>query len=204
MVLYLCKVGFVSVILLCSVGGSGSENCKDVDVVSVLPECSTSESMAGETFSEHSRVKDQFSINSRIRSQQEPFPDYDSMSVSSSSMFEFQKSERATQRKPVAPFSKPAPSKWDDAQKWIASPTSNRPRGGGKKAVNVGSISRQSSAKAIVTYEEPETKQMDTYQSKKQGGWEADAYPVADSYGKPVLMIENSVSESASKFSILL
>ncbi|WVZ22094.1 hypothetical protein V8G54_000638 [Vigna mungo] len=78
------------------------------------------------------------------------------MSISSS-VFEFQKAERSTQRVPVRPFSKPAPSKWDDAQKWIASPTSNRPKTvqaqgqgghvGSRKVGSLGYGSRQPSMK---------------------------------------------------------
>ncbi|PQP95374.1 hypothetical protein Pyn_27235 [Prunus yedoensis var. nudiflora] len=36
---------------------------------------------------------------------------------------------------------------------------------------------------------------------KKFVSWESDPYPIADSYGKPVLMIENSVGESAINLS---
>ena len=120
---------------------------------------------------------------------------------------------------PVGPFSKPAPSKWDDAQKWIASPTANRPRTGqggqgvgSRKGGNFG-YGRQSSTKVVVevpdqrmvAFEEPDTKQIDMNHAKKDNGlqkfvnWESDPYPIVDSYGKPVLMIENSVAESASK-----
>ncbi|PQP95373.1 hypothetical protein Pyn_27234 [Prunus yedoensis var. nudiflora] len=116
-------------------GGGGSDNCKDVDVVSVLPECSTStaaDSVGSEMLSDR-RLKDNTSVNSRVRSQEDPSLDcdsgHDAVSVSSS-IFEFQKAERAPQRVPLVPFSKPAPSKWDDAQKWIASPTWNRPKMG--------------------------------------------------------------------------
>ncbi|KAK0573212.1 hypothetical protein LWI29_004456 [Acer saccharum] len=211
-------------------GGSGSDNCKDVDVVSVPPECSTSsttaDSLAAQMLSDR-RHKD---LNSRIRSHLDPSFDYDIVHDSitvSSSPFEFQKAERANpQRLLHAPFSKPAPSKWDNAQKWIASPTSNRPRTantqlpggqavGGRKVASVGSVSRQSSTKVIVevpdqivvAYEEPDTKRIDTSQAKKEGGmqkfvsWEADPDPIADSYNKSVLMIENSVAESAISLS---
>lgn len=101
------------------------------------------------------------------------------------------------------PFSKPLPSKWDDAQKWIASPTANRPLTQPRK------VSRQSSTKHLLEvshYEEIDTKLIDTSQVKKDlavhkfVSWEVGSDPVAESHTKPVLMIENSVAETASKF----
>lgn len=211
-----------------SSGGSNFDNCKDVDVVSVLPECSTSSSSTTTADS----LAAQMRMNSRIRSQQDlvlPL-DYDSSSGGGGgahhdnpntplSVFEFQQKaeQRApqAQRVPLAPFSKPAPSKWDDAQKWIVNPTSNRlartgshPQGGGAR--KVGIMSRQSSTKVVhevppdqnvVVCEEPDTKRIDTSQANKFLNWEADSYPVLDSYAKPVLMIENSVAESAISLS---
>ncbi|XP_024024659.1 uncharacterized protein LOC21386031 isoform X2 [Morus notabilis] len=201
-------------------GGSSSDNCKYVDVVSVLHACSTSttaDSLGAEMVSDR-RLKDNTN-STRARNQQDPSLDYDSvhdgMSVSSS-IFEFQKGERVQQRMPLAPFSKPAPSKWDDAQKWIASPTSNRPKAGqGGLGVGPRNVSRQLSAKVVVevpdqkvvAFEEPDTKQIDMNQAKVESWgqkllpWEADAYPTADSYSKPVLMIENSVGQSAINLS---
>ncbi|KAK8522682.1 hypothetical protein V6N13_115640 [Hibiscus sabdariffa] len=209
-------------------GKSGSDSCKDVDVVSVLPECSTSttaDAMAALQNGSDRKSKDHSLGITRNRfNEDHPGLDYDSghdnMSVSSS-IFEFQKTERAPQRVPLAPFSKPAPSKWDDAQKWIASPTANRPKTGqggqgvgSRKGGNFG-YGRQSSTKVVVEvsdqrmvpFEEPDTKRIDTNHAKKDDGlqkfvnWESDPYPVADSYGKPVLMIENSVAESAISLS---
>ncbi|KAI4313358.1 hypothetical protein L6164_026344 [Bauhinia variegata] len=192
-------------------GGSSSDHCKDVDVVSVLPECSTSataRSFGSEIIGEHS-LKDNtiISSHSQHRILEDPSLDYDSgfdsMNISSS-MFEFQKAERAPQRVPAGPFSKPAPSKWDDAQKWIASPTSNRPKTGqnqvqggqigSRKFGNLGYGSRQPSVKVVVEVpdqqmfasEEPDTKQIDTNQTKMGGhkfvNWKADPYPIEDSY----------------------
>ncbi|CAH8392453.1 unnamed protein product [Eruca vesicaria subsp. sativa] len=111
--------------------------------------------------------------------------DYDNVnevkSLSTASLFEFQKTEKdnkVTPRMTVRSFSKPAPSKWDDAQKWIASPTSNRPKTGQKKGPSFG---RQSSIKTVD--EEPDTKRVDVSQVKKKetGGhkfvsWEVDSY----------------------------
>lgn len=211
-------------------GGSSSDNCKDVDVVSVLPECSTSataDSLAVQMVADR-RVKDHSFLNSRVRLQEDPPLDYesghDSMSMSSS-IFEFQKTDRAPQRMAVGPFSKPAPSKWDDAQKWIASPTANRPKSGqvqgtqgvgSRKMPTFGIGSRQSSMKVVVEVpdqkvvasDEPDTKRIDITQTKREIGlqkfvsWEGDPHPTVDSYGKPVLMIQSSVAETASKNSL--
>lgn len=210
-------------------GGSSSDNCKDVDVVSVLPECSTSataDSLAVQMVADR-RVKDHSFLNSRVRLQEDPPLDYesghDSMSMSSS-IFEFQKTDRAPQRMAVGPFSKPAPSKWDDAQKWIASPTANRPKSGqvqgtqgvgSRKMPTFGIGSRQSSMKVVVEVpdqkvvasDEPDTKRIDITQTKREIGlqkfvsWEGDPHPTVDSYGKPVLMIQSSVAETAISLS---
>ncbi|KAI9390182.1 hypothetical protein POPTR_008G144300v4 [Populus trichocarpa] len=210
-------------------GGGSSDNCKDVDVVNVLPEfpaSTTADSRAAsQMVSDGSRLKDQSFVNSRIRSQEVPSFDYDKSNETAivlSSISDFQKAERAPQRVPLAPFSKPAPSKWDDAQKWIASPTWNRPKtghaqvqGGQGPRKTGNALSRQSSTKVVVevpeqkvvTFEEPDTKRVDTNQAKKETclqklqSWEADSYPIVDSYGKPVLMNENSAGQSAISLS---
>lgn len=133
--------------------------------------------------------------------------------------FGSQRTERPAQRASLTPFSKPLPSKWDDAQKWIASPTSNKSLigqakdgqcAGTRKTGLFGYGGRQLSNKVVIDVPdlrvaasaEPETKRIDS--SKESGGhkhvaWEAYPDPPAESYGKPVLMIENSVGESASK-----
>ncbi|KAL3502182.1 hypothetical protein ACH5RR_036631 [Cinchona calisaya] len=207
-------------------GAIDYENCKDVDVVSVLPEYSTLTAPVASANSEisyDSRVKDHAHASSRIRSLNDSSLHYDSgndsMSVSSS-LFEFQKADRPPQKVPLAPFSKAAPSKWDDAQKWIASPTSNQQKSsqasqgiGSRKTSHFG-YGRQSSAKVvvevpdqrIVPYEEPDTKRIDSSQAKKEIGvqkfvsWDAYQCPT-ESYSKPVLMIENSTGESAINLS---
>ncbi|KAL8129067.1 hypothetical protein V2J09_018222 [Rumex salicifolius] len=162
---------------------SSSETCKDVDVVTELLECSSLNS-------------------SRMKPQEEYELDCDGVS---SSAFEFQKTDRAQQRVPAAPFSKPAPSKWDDAQKWIASPTSNRPKmgvsqggQGGKRASNFLSHgNRQLSLKNVevmdqrlIVSEEPHTVRMDPRQGKKENGSQncdgSELYPPDDLYGPPV------------------
>ena len=208
-------------------GGSSSDHCKDVDVVSVLPEYSTSalvRTSSIEAVGDDRFVKANAAVTSRNRILEDPSSDYDSghdnMSMSSS-VFEFQKAERPTQRVPVRPFSKPAPSKWDDAQKWIASPTSNRPKtaqqaqgqGGGhvgpRKAGSLGYGSRQPSMKVVVevpdqreiALDEPDTKQIDTNQTKMESegqkfvSWEADPYAIASSCGKCLIVLWNSLPE---------
>ncbi|XP_039041018.1 uncharacterized protein LOC120179511 [Hibiscus syriacus] len=186
-------------------GKSCSDSCRDVDVVSVLPECSTSttaDSMAALQNGGNRRSKDHSLCTTQNQFIEDHHGlDYDSghdnMSVSSS-IFEFQKTEREPQRVPLGPFSKPAPSKWDDAQKWIASPTANRPKAGlagqgvgSRKEGNVG-YGRQSSSKVVVEvpdqrmvpFEEPDTKRVDMNHAKKDDGmqkfvnWESDSYPV--------------------------
>ncbi|XP_009611493.1 uncharacterized protein [Nicotiana tomentosiformis] len=208
--------------------GCNLEKCKDVNVVSIVPESSTSvavDTPASLEMMNDMRIKDQSLVNSRIRSQDDSILDCDSGfdSISTiSPLFEFQKAERAAQRVPIAPFSKPAPSKWDDAQKWIASPTSNRPRTGqssqvvgSRKTSHSGYGYRQQPTKVVievpdqqlVPYEEPvDTKQIDSGQPKDSGvqkfvSWEAEPYPIAESYPKPVLMIENSIGQSAINLS---
>ncbi|KAK1304223.1 hypothetical protein QJS10_CPB11g02257 [Acorus calamus] len=92
-------------------------------------------------------------------------------------------------------FSKPAPSKWDDAQKWIASPTSNRgkpgppPRkseflgyGGGRMKVVV-EVPPERQAFGV---EEIDTKRIDSSRAEEGSGgvkafnWVSQGYVVAD------------------------
>ncbi|KAL2518573.1 Remorin family protein [Abeliophyllum distichum] len=149
-------------------------------------------------------------VSSRIRSPDDVYVDYDSgldgMGLSS---------ERAIHRVPLASFSKPAPSKWDDAQKWIASPTSNVSKiepvaqGVGSQKPGHFGLSNQPPIKVVVevpdqrlvTNEEPDTKGIDWSHAtignggQKSVSWEADPYP-SESFSKPVLMTENRVKES--------
>lgn len=115
----------------------------------------------------------------------------------SASLFEFQK-DKAAPRLPNRSFSKPAPSKWDDAQKWIASPTSsNRPKTAAGGQVHVSkkgpSFGRQSSMKIPLAAEEPDTKRIDVSQVKKETGQKFVSWEV-DSYVKPVLTVDNSIA----------
>ncbi|XP_057541444.1 uncharacterized protein LOC130820190 isoform X2 [Amaranthus tricolor] len=194
-----------------------SESYKDVDVVREFVECSTTTT----TDITYRKSKDQNVVSSRVRLNEE-FEEYyanghDNGGLSSS-VFEFQKAEHGNTKVLAAPFSKPAPSKWDDAQKWIASPTSNRPKAGllrgsqGARKTNIfGHGDRKAATKVVlevpeeklVAFEEPEMKRMDSSLTKKVNGtqkmvnWESDPYPLPDSHGKLPHMIENSVGESA-------
>lgn len=207
-------------------GAISYDNCKDVDVVSVLPGYSTlnaPDSSVNSDISYNRRVKDHSFTSSRIRSVDDGSlqddSGADSMSVSSS-VFEFQKADRAPQRAPLAPFSKPAPSKWDDAQKWIASPTSNLVKSGQhnqgigyRKASQFGYGSRQTSAKEVVEvpdqkmvqHEELSTKSIGCSQAKetslqKSVSWDAHQC-TSESYCKPVPVIDNCIGESAINLS---
>ncbi|RZR73224.1 hypothetical protein BHM03_00021660 [Ensete ventricosum] len=177
-------------------GASTAESCKDV-------ECSISM----ETTSGH-RSREHAIGGSRFRAQEDDGLDTESVS----SGFEFQKVERAPPHRlvPVAPFSKPAPSKWDDAQKWIVSPTSNRvgnKAGGGqaRKGGFAGHGSRQPVTKVVLEVEEADTKRVDGSQAKKEFGgvesvnWVTEPYAEVDSGAKPVTIMENPVADIAGK-----
>ncbi|XP_010680149.2 uncharacterized protein LOC104895366 isoform X2 [Beta vulgaris subsp. vulgaris] len=201
-------------------GSDYPESYKDVDVVREFVECSTSTTMQSEMITDR-KSKDQTLVTSRTGLNEEFEEDcgygHDNLGVVSS-LFEFQKAERGPPRVPAAPFSKPAPSKWDDAQKWIASPTSNRPRTGqsnntqGARKTNIfGHGGRKPATKVVlevpeekaVAFEEPDMKRMDSNLAKKANAtqklvcWESDPYSHADLLGKTAPMIDNSLSESA-------
>lgn len=206
-----------------------SESCKDLDVVSVAFPCLTStavESSAMGVCSDHT-LNDQPFYNSRIQFQDDSSLDYDSgfdnITVPSS-VFEFQRAERGLQRAGLTTFFKAPPSKWDDAQKWIASPTTNRTTNrqlhleggvGLRKNNQFGYGSRQTSMRVVleipdqmlVTYEEPHTRSMELSQEFKEAGWpkpvewEGDPYRSTDSYNNTVVTTENFVKQSASKTS---
>lgn len=112
--------------------------------------------------------------------------------------FEFHKARSAL----MSGFSKPAPSKWDDAQKWIASPNSSR-GGRGKRG------GRQSTAKVVMeVVEDVDGKKADVSEIKREisGGekagarnWASEGYhPAADSCTKSTMIVENSISFSAA------
>lgn len=177
-------------------GASTAESCKDV-------ECSISM----ETTSGH-RSREYAIGGSRFRAQDDDGLETESVS----SGFEFQRVERAPPHRlvSVAPFSKPAPSKWDDAQKWIASPTSNRvgnKAGGGqaRKGGFAGHGSRQPVTKVVLEVEEADTKRVDGSQAKKEFvgvesvNWVTEPYAEVDSGAKPVTIMENPVADIAGK-----
>ncbi|KAL9245928.1 hypothetical protein vseg_019523 [Gypsophila vaccaria] len=188
-----------------------SESCKDVDVVREFVECSTSMTDSDIT-SEH-KPKDPSLYSSRTKSNDETETEYGSGHDSRgtvSSAFEFQKAERGTQRVPAAPFSKTAPSKWDDAEKWIASPTSNRPKIGGQSHGVQGSRKtslfnhghKKPATKVVevpdeklVAFDEPDTKRMD---STLANNWESDPHLLADLYGKTARGVEKSIDNIPS------
>lgn len=192
-------------------GGCFSEDCKDVDVISIQPECTTST-----TINDHKLI-DKSLVKSTYKSQDNCYYEYDSghdNTTMPSPMFEFQKTDRSQQRGPLSSLSKFTPSKWDEAQKWIGSPTSNR-TGGGYPKGNVGSrkISRQTGAKVVVEvqdqrlvpFEEPDTKRIDCSQINMRNGcevgWETDAYPIPNSYGKEIVVIDNCISDHSINLS---
>lgn len=144
-------------------------------------------------------------LNSRIGTQEDGYLDYESgIDKITTLPFEFQKTERAaSHRKAMAPFSKQAPSKWDDAQKWIASPTSNRVKTEPSMKKNshgnrqpVTKVVMEVADLRLVPYEEPDTKQID------EGDYVSSTR--VDSYSKSVLMIGDSVGDAASKTFFLL
>lgn len=88
----------------------------------------------------------QFSTNLRsvhpMRSQDEDSTDYDSgHDNASSSSFEFHKGERTLHNPMVVrPYSRPVPSKWNDAEKWIMNPNAS------KKTILQNQVNRQAMA----------------------------------------------------------
>ncbi|XP_077231249.1 uncharacterized protein LOC143864236 [Tasmannia lanceolata] len=183
-------------------GVISSENCKDV------AECSNSmatETLNWETIPWNCILKDR---NYTIRSLKDG---YDSANNGSSvsSAFEFQKEERASHRLLVTPFFKPAPSKWDDAQKWIGKPTSNRPNTRpSQMRVGQALASRKTAFdQRVVGTEEVDVKRIDPRQTNMEVGvqksvnWVPNLHPVAESYTKPALIIENIVADSAVSLS---
>ncbi|XP_042440110.1 uncharacterized protein LOC122025370 isoform X2 [Zingiber officinale] len=175
---------------------SAANSCKDVECFSLME--------IG------FRSRDQAMGVGRTRAQEEDSIESDSGSAG----FEFQKAERTPHHRATAAlvplFSKPAPSKWDDAHKWIASPTSNRGgnKGGGgggqaKKGDLVGYVNRHTAAKAALdVVEEVDTKRVDVSQAKKEMGaaksmsWVGEHHPAPDSGAKPAAVLENPVVDS--------
>ncbi|MQL78478.1 hypothetical protein Taro_010915 [Colocasia esculenta] len=180
------------------------ETCRDVGMVCSVPESTTQRT---EMPSDHHLAKDPAVANERIPQIDVPFE----AETVASSVFEFQRADRAQQHWPalVPPFCRPAPSKWDDAQKWIGSPTSNRsskssgPAQPKRTGGFLGHGHRQCATKVLEITEEVDTKRIDPIQLKKEvsgqrtANWVPDPYPVVDQSAKPILVLENSVADSA-------
>ncbi|KAK3151969.1 hypothetical protein QOZ80_2BG0152730 [Eleusine coracana subsp. coracana] len=187
-------------------GSTMCEEYKDVDVVSTISESSSSV----ETGSGH-RSRDTHSIGSRTRAPEEDSCDSESVA----SNFEFHKERGASARSVAAPvvppFSKPAPSKWDNAQKWIASPTANRPcratSGALPRKVEkpISGAGRLPATKVVLeATEEIDTKRIDPSQEKREIGWQKavswappDPCPEVEPCSKSALVEEETITDSA-------
>ncbi|KAJ1690461.1 hypothetical protein LUZ63_014616 [Rhynchospora breviuscula] len=193
--------------------GSLVDECKDVDMVSSVSDPSSSSEPELMT-SEH-RSKDAINPSSRILKPQED-DSFDSESVASN--FEFHKDNRNPNpnRSPIAPpFSKHTPSKWADAQKWIASPNLSRVGRGGKKPERVGMKNPVTKVMLEATMEEAETKRVDLLSQEKReivvlnnkpANLAPDPYPEMESYPKPapVVLADSAVSLSRHDPSVSL
>ncbi|CAA6673418.1 unnamed protein product [Spirodela intermedia] len=183
-------------------GASSSETFKDVDMLFSLPDFST---VTADTAYYYQRSQALNLGNVRAPGSHEG----DFHGPDNASAFEFQRVERAQHRSSMPLFSKSAPSKWDDAQKWIASPTSNRSTkvtgsqlrktGGG----TMGHGSRLFAAKLLEFSEEADSKATDSGQFKKELSmqrtmdWTPDLFPAADPYSKASIILENPFADSA-------
>nr|CAD1835292.1 unnamed protein product [Ananas comosus var. bracteatus] len=172
------------------VGASAAERCRDV-------ECSTSTGVQ------------QRSIQSRIRV-------LDSETGDSEWSFDFHRAPPPP-RSPIAPpFSRPAPSKWDDAEKWIASPTSHRggraPAWAGKRSgLGVPMATASAAAKVVVSAAaaaKDSPKWAGATQGKKDGGgllkavnWAPEAKPLPDS---AICLSQHDTSASARSASTFI
>lgn len=124
---------------------------------------------------------------------------------------ELQKTERAPPHSlasaMVVPFSRPAPSKWDDAQKWITAPASNRvgsKAGGGttKKSRLAGNGGgRGTTAKVILEVGRQAKKEIG---GVKGGNWAGEPYAMVDSGMKPATTMENPATEIAGKKPLMM
>ncbi|XP_039120047.1 uncharacterized protein LOC120256431 [Dioscorea cayenensis subsp. rotundata] len=155
--------------------GSTSDDCRDLDMVS-----------------SHT------SSSSRVRSQDEESLD----SEIGMQGFEFQKAGRGggVLRPPLAsPFLKPAPSKWDDAQKWINSPGPNK---NGRVGVTVmgkklGNRPPPPPAKVVLeVMEEGETKRVDLGQGKKNADNSVNDFATVCSRHDSSILIQSDAAMS--------
>uniref|UniRef100_A0A0A9DCP2 Remorin C-terminal domain-containing protein n=1 Tax=Arundo donax TaxID=35708 RepID=A0A0A9DCP2_ARUDO len=153
-------------------------------------------------------------MGSRVRVPEEDSCDSESVA----SNFEFHKERGASARSAVVavvpPFSKPAPSKWDNAQKWIACPTTNHPsRVGGvpprkMEKPSSGGVRLPATKVVLEATEEIDTKRIDPNQEKREIGchkaanWAPpDPYPEAEPCSKSTLAAEITGADSAVTFS---
>ncbi|KAM0887463.1 hypothetical protein ACQ4PT_029037 [Festuca glaucescens] len=187
-------------------GDTISEEYKDVDMVSTMSGSSSSL----DTGSGH-RSRDAHSTGSRFRVPEEDSCDSESVA----SNFEFHKERGANARSApaaaVPPFSKHPPSKWDDAQKWIASPTTNRPGRAGNGAFprkmeksGFGGGRLPATKVVLEAMEEIDTKRIDPSQEKREIGWQKaanwatpDPYPEVEPCAKSALAAESMIVDSA-------
>lgn len=156
----------------------------------------SSSSEPEQTTSGH-RPRDPINPSSRVLKPQED-DSFDSESVASN--FEFHKDRNPNpNRSPVVPpFSKPTPSKWADAQKWIASPNLSRMGRTGKKPERIGMKNPVIKVMLETTIEEADTKRVDTTSQEKReivglnnrpANWAPDPYPELESYPKPAPVV---------------
>ncbi|KAJ3693926.1 hypothetical protein LUZ60_009406 [Juncus effusus] len=197
--------------------GSITEECKDVDMVSSISDPSSS-SEPDPLINIH-KSRDANHQSRALKPQEDD--SFDSESVASN--FEFHKDNRNPNPNPsrspaaVPPFSKPAPSKWADAQKWIASPNLNRVGRHGKKQDRAGlGLGLKNPVTKVVleaTMEEPDTKRVDyTSQEKREivglnsrpVNWVPDPYPDVEPYPKPlpVFVTDSAVNRNCHEISV--
>ncbi|XP_078177930.1 remorin family protein isoform X1 [Carex rostrata] len=195
-------------------GGSIGEEFKDVDMVSSVSDPSSSSEP--EPITSGHRPRDPINSSSRVLKPQED-DSFDSESVASN--FEFHKDIRSPNpnRSPIVPsFSKPTPSKWADAQKWIASPNLSRIGRTSKKPERVGMKNPVTKVVLEATIEEvADTKRVDSTSQEKREiiglnnrptNWAPDPYPELECYPKPapVVLADSAVSLSRHDPSVSL
>ena len=156
-------------IFLLFTGASSSDTFKDVDMVFSLPNSSP--------------MSDDSALNQHLSQALESL-EVDHHGSYNLSPFEFQKN-----RSSVPLSSKTAPSKWDDAEKWIASPNSNKSTkicGSQIRRTVGGTVSRENrifSAKMLEISEESDSQAADLESSKMNYAF---FNPIADFPAVPI------------------
>ncbi|KAJ6837291.1 uncharacterized protein M6B38_122120 [Iris pallida] len=128
------------------------------------------------------------------------------------SAFEFHKAAPAAAQRP--PFSKPAPSKWDDAHKWLASSNPNRRSSKEKRSGGGGGGHRSRTSAMKVVMEDVDTKRVDPSEIKREIGEHKavvtaaaatdsvkDFCLVSDCDAKPAIGVESLATDSAVSLS---